>query len=234
MSSMTVALLDNFKLLITADMVLRGQGAEPAVICARRPQLADVAETALRKGLPLLAPIAIIRRMSVTSIRHQRIELEGGFLTGELPAQKLAAAREVFIALCTIGTALERYASKVCRHDPALGLALDALGSVAVDALAAEVCSRIADEAQALGLQTTFPISPGLVGWELGIGQRQIFDLLKPDPGLIRLETSGQMIPLKSTSLVIGLGESVDHASSACDYCAVRSTCRYQLSLTFS
>ncbi|MEJ5200663.1 MAG: hypothetical protein WHV66_00405 [Anaerolineales bacterium] len=231
---MTVTLLDNFKLPITADMVLRGQGAEPAVICARRPQLADVAETALQKGLPLLAPLAITRRMSVVSVRHQRIDLEGGFLTGELPAQKLAVAREVFIVLCTIGIALERYASEVYRYDPALGLALDSLGSVAVDALAAEVCRRIADEAQALGLQTTFPISPGLVGWELGVGQRQIFSLLKPDPGLIRLEYSGQMIPLKSTSLVIGWGEDVDHTSSTCDYCAVRFNCRYQPSLTSS
>jgi|YNPNPStandDraft_1061719.scaffolds.fasta_scaffold00461_8 hypothetical protein len=226
---MPVTLLNNFKLQISVDMILRGQGADPAVIYTRHPQLANIAEVALRKGLPLLAPLAVIRCMSVTSVRHQRVELEqGGVLIGELPAQKLAAARQVWVALCTIGAALERYAGEVYRHDPSLGLALDALGNVAVETLATEVCHRITDEAQALGYQTTFPLSPGLVGWELGSGQRQIFDLLKPDPMLIRLEPSGQMIPLKSTSLVVGCGEDVDHANNTCDYCAVRFTCRYQ------
>lgn len=232
---MAVSFVENFNLKITTDMVLRGQGADPAVIRARHPKLVEVAEVVLQKGLPLLSPLAIIRRMTILSVRHQRIELEQGeTLIGELPAQKLSAAEEVLIVLCTIGANLECHASELYHQDPSLGMALDALGSVAVEAVAAEICHRFSAEAQEHGFQATLPISPGMLGWELGTGQRQIFDLLRPDPRLICLNSSGQMIPRKSTSLVIGFGANVDHAGSVCDYCSVRLTCRHKPLLIMS
>jgi len=227
--------VENFNLKITTDMVLRGQGADPAVIRSRHPKLVEIAQVAIQKGLPLLSPLAIVRRVTIVSVHHQRIELEQGeILIGELPAQKLSAAREVLIAVCTIGADLERYASDVYHNDPSLGMALDALGNIAVEAVTTEVWHRFSAEAQQHGFQATLPISPGSLGWELGTGQRQIFDLLRPDPGIIRLNSSGQMIPRKSTSLVIGFGVGVDHAGSVCDYCSVRSTCRYQPLLVVS
>ena len=41
---------------LDTDQVLRGQGADPATLRARRPALVGVAERALQVGTPLLQP----------------------------------------------------------------------------------------------------------------------------------------------------------------------------------
>ena len=62
-----------------------------------------------------------------------------------------------------------------------LGLAIDGVGSTAVESLANEVCRDIELKAASEGFQTTIPLSPGMVGWGLEEGQPIIFDLLETD-----------------------------------------------------
>ena len=60
-----------------------------------------------------------------------------------------------------------------------MSVALDAVGSAAVDLLATAMCQQVDEQAGADGLRTTIPLSPGLVGWPLASGQRQLFALVK-------------------------------------------------------
>lgn len=222
-------LRNDFQLNLTLDKVLRGQGADPQIIRQRSPSLVRIAERALKEGLPLIEPVVVYRRLKVKSIDHQRMTLtEGGYLSGKLIVQQLAPAREVVVMLCTIGRALEAYSSAVLPVDPSLGLALDGLGSAAIDALVVEACTRIGEEAAEEGLQASIPLNPGMEGWDLEQGQRQIFSLVDPTEAGIRLTPGGMMFPQKSTSLVIGLGEEIGTGGRPCDYCSMRNTCRYQ------
>jgi hypothetical protein len=116
----------------------------------------------------------------------------------------------------------------VMSEDPVLGLALDGLGSAAAEALAAQVAHHFEDGAEAEGLQASLPLSPGMVGWPVAEGQAELFALVDPGQAGIRLTENGMMVPRKSVSFVLGIGAGLATHASACDFCNLRQTCRYQ------
>ncbi len=96
--------LHHSDLLIDADAVLRGQGADPAIIRARKPQLVGVAEDAIREAAPLMKPVVAYTQLDVVGRSPDRIELAGGaFFSGEQVARLLAQAEHVIAAVITIG-----------------------------------------------------------------------------------------------------------------------------------
>ena len=211
------------------DMVLRGQGADPSGVRSRRPSAVAIAEEAIATGTSLLQPAVAWDRFPVEGLRHQQLRLEDGrHLTGPLVAEHLAAAQEVTVAVCTIGPALEEMSAKCFGEDPAMGVALDAFGSAAVDMLATAMCQIVDEEATAKGLKTSVPLSPGLVGWPLGAGQKQLFALVDGAAAGVSLTKDSLMLPQKSTSLVIGTGEDVLHSGETCDYCSMATTCLFR------
>ena len=209
--------------------MLRALGADPEVVRRRGSPALDVAEQALLQGTALLRPVVASASFAVTQFRHERLSLgEAGHLSGPLVAEHLHAAQSVTVAVCTIGAGLEQAASECFFDDPALSVALDGLGSAAVDLLGTEMCRRVDETAAAEGSKTTVPLSPGLVGWPVATGQRQLFALLGRAPAGVQLTGSSMMVPKKSTSMVIGIGPEVEHAGESCDYCSMAATCRYR------
>jgi len=222
-------ILLDWHLAIDADMVLRGQGADPAVIRQRRPRLVEIAQHAVDEGTTLIDPAAVYRTFIVESLRHERLNLAGGGrLSGELITQHLASAEQVALIAATIGQRLEQRVAEMMPNDPSYALALDGYGSVAAEALGAAVCAFIEEQAARNNQCTSMPLSPGLIGWPVDVGQPEIFQLL--DGGLIglTLNDSAQMIPRKSVSIVLGLSRSRFTEGRPCDFCALRETCRYQ------
>ena len=112
--------------------------------------------------------------------------------------------------------------------DIVLGLAIDGVGSAAVEALANGVCREIELEAAEKGFQTTIPLSPGMIGWGVEEGQPVIFDLMDPSKVGVELSPYYIMAPRKSLSMIIGVGPGINSGERVCDYCAMRETCRYQ------
>ena len=221
--------LHDWSLNIDADMVLRAQGADPAVLRSRRSKAIAIAEQAIASGLPLLAPVVGYRRLPVKTLRHERLILgNDACLSGPLIAQHLYAAQEVIALVCTIGLSLETRASECFKHDPALGMALDSVGSIAVDMLGAAACCHFESCAAAESLKTTLPLSPGLLGWPVAAGQRELFALVDAEAIGVQLNENCMMIPHKSTSFVIGLGTDVTQAGRPCDFCNMRETCHFQ------
>jgi hypothetical protein len=221
--------LTDWVLPLDVDLVLRGQGADPAALRARSPGVVQAAERALRDAAPLLAPRVTYQRILVRSLRHERLLLaEGRVLEGPLIAQHLRGASEVVGAVCTVGEWIDEAVSAAFEGDPVFALALDGLGSGAVEALATAAAARFESEAAAEGLEATIPLSPGMVGWPVDKGQPQLMDLLDPTEAGIRLSSSGMMIPRKSISFVLGIGREVRALGRTCDYCSLRETCRYQ------
>jgi hypothetical protein len=214
---------------INVDAVLRGQGADPEIIRSRSPRLVETAERALEAARKLLEPQVLIRELAVTSIRHDRLELDDGKkLSGALVTGHLVGARSIKAVVCTVGSGIDEYASEAMEDDIVLGLAVDGVGSAAVEALANAVCREIELEAAARNFQSTIPLSPGMIGWGVEEGQPIIFDLMDPAKIGIKLTPYNLMIPRKSLSMIIGLGPSINSDERICDYCAMRETCRYK------
>jgi hypothetical protein len=211
------------------NAVLRGQGADPEAIRKRSPRLVETAERALYEGQPLLEPQTLYRELDVDTLRHERLVLGDGFsLSGELVAEHLGPAARVILILCTVGKALETFAAEVSNNEIVFGLALNGVGSAAVEALANAACQYFEGQAEKLGLQSSIPISPGMLGWPVEVGQPEIFKILEPAQIDVHLTEYGLMMPYKSLTMVLGFGASMKTAGRTCDYCAMRETCRYQ------
>ncbi len=209
-------------------MVLRTLGADPEVVRRRRSPAVKVAEQAVATGRPLLAPVVVTDTFAVEELRHERLRIGPGHLSGPLVAEHLHAARAVVLAICSIGPDLEEAVSSLFADDPALALGLDAFGSAAVDLLGQAMCQIVDERAEAAGEHTSVPLSPGLVGWPVSSGQHQIFALLDGALAGVRLTEGSMMVPKKSTSIAIGVGAEVAHAGESCDYCSMAATCRYR------
>ncbi|MGD2253846.1 MAG: hypothetical protein PVF70_13105, partial [Anaerolineales bacterium] len=203
--------------------------ADPEIIRARSPALAQIADQALQEGAPFLKPKVYQKRLRVGSFNHDRVRTESGaVLQGQLIGQHLPSVSEVVAVLCTIGSQLEAHAVEVMAIDASRGLALDGVGSAAVEALAHAVCSQVEQQSKAAGMQTTIPLSPGMTGWPVAQGQAQIFALWQAEAVDIQLTSASMMIPRKSLSMLIGVGKDVIRKGTACDYCGMRQTCHYR------
>ena len=214
---------------INVDAVLRGQGADPEIIRSRSPRLIDIAEKAIEDSLQLIEPKILVEELEVLSYQHEILELENDKkLSGPLVTGHLVGARSVIGAVCTVGSKIDQYASEVMEDDIVLGLAIDGVGSAAVEALANGVCKEIELEAADNGFQTTIPLSPGMIGWNVEEGQPILFDLMEPARIGVELTPHFLMSPRKSLSMMIGVGPGINSGERICDYCAMRDTCRYK------
>ncbi|MGZ6346688.1 MAG: hypothetical protein ACXWNC_03840 [Anaerolineales bacterium] len=221
-------LLNDFDLTLGVDDILRGEGADPAIVRSKKPALLSAAALALEEGRPMLHAAAMLQRSNVVEHRHERILLqEDRMLSGPLVAHHLAGARQVVLALTTIGSELEKHASSRMAHDPLLGMALDGLGNAAVEILGEQVCLEIGKQAEAIGLTASTPLSPGEPEWPVEIGQPQIFAVLDPARVGISLTSSGMMIPKKSISFVVGIGPDMSR-DDFCELCSFSERCRYR------
>ena len=223
-------ILDHWDLKISVDDVLRAQGSDPAVIRARRSKLAQLTEQTIAESSRYLHPIAQYQVYEIENVLHNKLILSGGgFLSGSFVVENLASAKQVAVIGCTVGDLLEITVAEATKTNLLIGLALNGLGGAAVEALGNAVCSHFEQLAHQNNVQATTPLSPGMEGWPVIKGQQQIFGLLDLSQIGIKLNPSGMMQPLKSLTMVIGMGSEVTKTGSPCDFCQVRDRCRYQL-----
>ena len=209
--------------------VLRGQGADAASVRRRNPRIVAIAERAARDGIALLDPRVAFKRLAVRSVRPGRVLLEdGGELTGPLVATRLACAAEVVVAVATIGDRLETRVCRMFGRDLPYALALDGLGSAAVEALVASARRHFRQPPGSRGTGVTIPLCPGMEGWPLAAGQAEIFRLLDAEAIGVRVSAAGQMLPRKSISLVVGIGLQARQDGRPCDHCGLRARCRHR------
>jgi len=222
-------ILKDWDLALDADKVLWGQGANPAVVRARRPKLVAAAEKIVEEGRPLLTPTVLYQRFPVVALRHEQLSLAGGgVLRGPLVASQLAAASQVIVAIGTVGDSLSQIISDRFQVDPVGALALEGLAAAAAEALGEAACRYFESAAAADGLHASVPLNPGMIGWPLEEGQQQLFALIDASTIGVTLGAGSIMQPLKSISLVIGLGSDLDPSGQSCDYCSMRETCHYR------
>jgi hypothetical protein len=140
------------------------------------------------------------------------------------------AAREVGLAVCTIGPELEGVCAECVPQGRLLdALLLDAVGSAAADAAADSLNLALCTAADESGLYTTPRVSPGYGEWDVAC-QRELLALLPAGELGITLTSGCMMVPRKSVSFAVAFVErppSGHRPGSACERCGLER-CRHR------
>jgi hypothetical protein len=212
-------------LTLELDLVLRSQGGVPS---RARPQLRKLATAMIERARPLLSPAVAYEVFDVQEVRHERLVISPRVsLHSPRLVSALGGAQQIGVAVCSIGPQLEEAVHAMFAAGQAVEAAvLDGVGSAAVDELSQRVCGMFGDIARERGLMAGSPISPGESDWPLE-AQRDLFDLLPAEEIGVTLRDSYLMYPLKSLSMVVGIGQNLAVASP-CELCSLGDVCRYR------
>jgi cobalamin-dependent methionine synthase I len=94
----------------------------------------------------------------------------------------------------------------------------DALGSVIAEKCADQMEKALQESIDKLGWKHTNRFSPGYCGWHVS-QQQLLFPLFQGYTCGVKLTDSSLMIPIKSVSGIIGLGEKVRKLEYTCGLC---------------
>jgi hypothetical protein len=223
-------ILSDWPLVITADMVLQRQGANPAKVRARQPRLVALAERAVAEGKLLARPQVAYQILKIQELFSESVVLAGNVqFSGAGLARKLSTARYLVLAVATIGPDVEGRSMLLTKVEPSFALALDGFGTACVGALTVAMRKFFADCAKQIHLATTAPAYPGSNDWELAAAQEQLFSVVDASAIGVKLTPSFLMTPCKSVSMVIGVGDCIQSTVQPCEECGASATCRHRV-----
>jgi len=215
---------------IEPEEVLRFQGWR-----AGRRQVKDeikrLVQSQIDRSYKLIQPRAVFCIFPSCLCSEGRVKLERGgeFSIGKM-TQDWTGLKHLALAICTIGQALEKEVSKLfSTGEYATAAMLDSAGSVAVESLADCVNRVICQQALSEGLVSTRRVSPGYGDWALQ-EQKMVFTLLPGDKIGVTLTGKYMMLPRKSVSFAMGIGEGfvIEKSIERCGDCDMVS-CPYRL-----
>jgi hypothetical protein len=218
--------IQSFDLTLELDLVLRSQGGDPA---RARPALRAIAAAMTARARPMLTPAIAYEIFDVAEVRHERLVISPRVaLKSARLAQAMGGAKQIAVAVCTIGPQLEQAVGAMFSAGQQVeATVLDGVGSAAVEELSQRACRMFEDMARQRGLMTSSPFSPGEPDWPLE-GQRDLFDLVPGEEIGVTLADTFLMRPLKSLSLVVGIGKNLSAGGSPCEFCSLNQVCRYR------
>lgn len=153
--------------------------------------------------------------------------LEGEVLDAPWLVPSSGELTAVACGVATIGPALEARVSELfAGRSAALAVALDELGNDLLFAVARRIQDRMLADTKKRGLMMAGELRAGDPGLALET-QAAVLRLAEADAIGITLFSGFLMRPLKSTSMVLGVGRDLPHVNwSRCDYCPSLERCR--------
>ena len=227
----SMPLMRNVRLELKNEEVLRREGLGRARDVKPKIKNLILELLATVEQAHLLEPAIAYELYPIKEAKAGELLLEGKGAGRGLRGSKFPQASELAILVCTIGPKLEEKVRRYSMKGETLrAMLLDGIGSAAVDALVERACQFIADIASTRGLQASSPIYPGMPGLPLS-EQRRLLKLVPAQEIGVSLTRSGMMVPLKSISMVIGLGAQMPFWSKAavCTQCHLNETCPYKV-----
>jgi hypothetical protein len=221
--------LTGIEVEIPEKEVLRLQGYKRGQ--SPRDAVAKILREQIEEGYRLVEPRAVCMEARVREVAEGgavRLDNESVLTVGQ-GARAWKGLEFLAISICTIGPALEsRIAQLFAQNEFAPALILDSVGSVAVESVADHVNHILCLRAKERKLRVGPRLSPGYGRWDLR-DQRTIFDLLSGESIGVHLNEKCMMIPRKSISFCLGLGENmyVGERSNPCRYCTLEH-CPYR------
>jgi drug/metabolite transporter superfamily protein YnfA len=159
---------------------------------------------------------------------HFSILVDGAALTiHKIVFGQVRQSTRVAVFACTAGAEITTRSKSLMKNGDLLGgYVYDLFGSIVVEDAMDLIQGRLQNEMKRLGLAITNRFSPGYCGWDVAEQQR-LFKLLPDRFCGIQLTASSLMLPAKSVSGIIGIGESVKYHPYTCNLCDMKN-CLYR------
>jgi len=221
-------ILENINVKVEKEEVLRLLGHSKSV-----PLLSEIERILrieIREGYRLVEPKAMYTKLGVKEIDSSSIILDNDFILHvNGTTRPWRNSEHVIIALCTIGSALERRVAELFNEGNLVSaVVLDSVGSVAVESVDDLVYHFIYQREEELGFSVSSRLEPGCGEWSLG-DQEVIKKILQPAKIGIKLNEYCMMIPEKSISFCVATGKELDSEmiASPCQICGMNN-CKYR------
>ena len=175
----------------------------------------------------LIKPAFSFRMFDVREVRGDVLDLGEAQIRVPAIAALPGTLEGVAAAACTIGAALEQRVSRLfAEHQPLLALALDAIGTEKLFALAERAAIRIRREARSRGLQTGPEANPGDAGFPID-QQGLVLSLAGAAEGGVTTGGAGMLVPVKSLSFLLPTGRDLPAPSlfRRCERCSSKDRC---------
>ena len=221
-----MTILTGFDFPMEEELFFEEQGG-----ALKRESMREAARAALGRARPLVSPVVVYDWFPVSlGGRHEAQVGDAVFHIGH-HADLLEPAREVFLALVTVGARLEAESREMQSAGKALdAYMLDAAGVFGVGLLIQKAHQIVEEEAACRGWGVGAELAPGqLSGWSIA-DQILVGRLLGVEKIGVEVTASGILIPQKSASLMVGLGPDYEASEvhSPCEFCDVQDTCRFR------
>lgn len=149
------------------------------------------------------------------------------FNMGKIVIRQIKQSEKAAVFACTIGSAMENWSRQIMRDgDPVQSYLIDAVASMITEKVVEKLHECIKEKMSLNNLKITNRYSPGYCDWPVS-DQHQLFSLLPENFCGIRLNKSALMIPIKSVTGIIGIGQDVKFEKYICDHCS-KSDCTYR------
>jgi hypothetical protein len=144
----------------------------------------------------------------ILNVTGHRVVIEGNItFESKVVARLLERCEQVAVFSLTIGSYLEDMVAHLAEEGLVLqATVLDAIGSGAAEQLAAFVKETAKDMAAEAGRVVSRRFSPGYCDWDVS-QQEAVFAALGDNNAGVRLTESSLMMPRKSVSGIIGIGQ---------------------------
>jgi hypothetical protein len=217
---LTSATQEDIKIEVDKDEIYRRLGYEREQ--RLRPGIPSLVDSQIHEAYEFIEPAAYYTIKPITSVGVSKISVAGMLFISRKLAQVLSNCSQAVIFVVTIGEALEKEIARLMSEGLILKASvLDAVGSVAVEKVADWLENMIRDIAAANGDKVGWRYSPGYCDWDI-TQQKELFRGLDGKPIGVNLSDTCLMVPRKSISGIIGMGESCD-TFSACHFCKRRN-----------
>lgn len=141
------------------------------------------------------------------------------FEMGNIILRQLCGSEAFALFICTSGLEFETYQQRLKEQGDMVRVFIaDALGSVIAEKCADQMEKALQESIDKLGWKHTNRFSPGYCGWHVS-QQQLLFPLFQGHTCGVKLTDSSLMIPIKSVSGIIGLGEKVRKLEYTCGLC---------------
>jgi len=146
------------------------------------------------------------------------IEIDGKkFITGKIITHYLHGMEKCCVFVTTAGSEYDAYKKELRKKGDILEeFIADAIGSVIAEACVSKIAGELAENNNC-----SYPYSPGYCNWKL-TEQTLLFSLLPDTPCGVTLTESCLMVPIKSTSGIIGIGKEIKRKVYACNICEIK------------
>ena len=141
------------------------------------------------------------------------------FEMGNIILRQLRGSEAFALFVCTSGLEFETYQHRLKEQGDMVRVFIaDALGSVIAEKCADQMEKALQESIDKLGWMHTNRFSPGYCGWHVS-QQQLLFPLFQGHTCGVKLTDSSLMVPIKSVSGIIGLGEKVRKLEYTCGLC---------------